>query len=58
MTIGQDQYQQHFDRCLLKLGNGYLQIAELPDSIHSSLEYPYEMQDDSGITIRESLRHL
>ena len=58
MTIGQDQPPQHFDRCLLILGNGDLQIAELPDSIHISPEYPYEIQDDSGIAIRESLRHL
>ena len=58
MRIGLDQSLQHFDRCLLKLGNGDLQIAELPDSIHISPEYMYEIQDDSSIAIRESLRHF
>ena len=57
MRIDQDKSLQHFDRCLLKFGNGDLQIAELPDSIHISLEYPYKIQDDSGIAIRECLRH-
>ena len=47
-----------FDTCHLKLGNYGIQIAALPDSIHISPEYPYEMQDDSGIAIRESLRHI
>ena len=58
MRIGQDQALQLFDRCLLKLGNGDLPIAELPDSIHIQPENPYEIQDDSGIGIRESLRHF
>ena len=58
MRIGQDQSLQHFDRCLLKFGNGDLQIAELPDNIHFSTEYPYKIQDDSSIAIRESLRHF
>ena len=57
MSIGQDQSRQHSDRCLLKFGNGDLQIAELPDSIHNSPEYTYNIQDDSGIAIRESIRH-
>ena len=49
---------QYFDRCLLKLGNGDLPIAELPDSIHIPQENLYEIQDDSDITIRESLRQF
>ena len=58
MTIGQDQFLKHFDRCLLKLGNGAQPIAELRDSIHIPPENPCEIQDDSGIAIRESLRHF
>ena len=58
MRIGQDQSQQHFDRCLLNLGNGDLQIAELPDSIHISPEQLYEIQDNSGIAIWKSVRHF
>ena len=58
IRIGQDQSLQHFDRCLLKLGNGDLQIAELPDSIHIPLEKLHEIQDDSGIAIWESIRHF
>ena len=58
MRIGQDQSQQHFDRCLLKLGNGDLHIAELPDSIHIPPENSHRIQDDSGIAIRESTRHI
>ena len=33
-------------------------IAELPDSIHISPEYLYQIQDDSSIAIREFLRHF
>ena len=58
MRIGQDQSQQHFDMCLLTLGNGDLPIAELPDNIHISPEYLYKIQDDSSIAIRESLRYF
>ena len=43
---------------LLKLGNGDLPIAELPDSIHIPPENLYEIQDHSGISIRESLRQF
>ena len=49
---------QHFDRCLLSLGNGDLQVAVLPDSIHISPEYLYEIQDDFGIAIMESIKHF
>ena len=49
---------QHFDRCLIKLGNGDLPMAKLPDSIHIPPENPYKMQDDSGISIRESPRNF
>ena len=55
MIIGQDQFLQHFDRCLFKLGNGDLPIAELPDSIHIPPENLFEIQDDSSNAIRESL---
>ena len=58
MRIGQDQTLQHLDGGLLKLGNGDLPIAELPDSIHIPPENICEIQDDSGIAIRESLRHF
>ena len=58
MRIGQDQSLQHFDRCLLKLGNGDLPIAEQPDSIHIPPGNLYEIQDDSGIAIKESIRHF
>ena len=58
MGIGQDQSQLNFDRCIHKLGNGGLQITELVDSIHISAENLYEIQDDTGIAIRESLRHI
>ena len=58
MRIGQDQSLQHYDSCLLKLGNEDLPIAELPDSIHIPPENPYGKQDDSGIAIRESLSHF
>ena len=58
MRIVQDQYLQHFDRCLLKLGNGDLPIAELPDSVHIPPDIPYEIQDDSGIGIMEALMHF
>ena len=56
--IVQDQSLQHFDRCLLKLGNGDLPTAELPDSTHIQPENPYKIQDDPGIAIRESRRHI
>ena len=58
MIIGQEQYLQHFDRCLHILEDGDLPIAELPDSIHIPPENLYKMQDDSGIAINESLRHF
>ena len=58
MRIGQDQFLQHFERCLLKLGNRELKIVELPDSIHISPEYAYKIQDDSSIAIRESLKNF
>ena len=58
MRISQDQSQQHFDRCLLQFGNGDLPMEELPDSILISPEYPYKMQDDTSIAIRESLREF
>ena len=38
--------------CLLKFGNRYLEIAELPDSIHISPENISKIQDYSGIAIR------
>ena len=57
MTIGLDQFLQNFDRCLLKLGNGDLPIAELRDSSHITPEYMYEILDNSGIAIRDSHRH-
>ena len=41
-----------------KIWNDDLQMAELPDSIRISHEYLYEIRDDSGIAIGESLRHL
>ena len=47
---------QHFDRCLLKLGNGDLPILELSERIHTAPEVLHEIQDDSGI--RESRRHF
>ena len=52
-----DQFLQHFDRCLLKFGNGDLPISELHDSIHIPPEYLCEIQDYSGIGIRVSLRY-
>ena len=58
MIIVQDQFLLHFDRCLLKLGNGDLPIVELCDSIHIPPENIYEKQDDSGNAIKESLRHF
>ena len=58
MTIGHVQSLQHFDKCLLKLVNGDLQIPELHDSIRISPEYLCEIQDDSGIFIMESIRHF
>ena len=58
MRISQDKSLLHFRRCLFKLGNGDLQIAEPPDSIQIPPEYLFEKQDDSGIGIRESLRHI
>ena len=58
MTIGQDQYLPHSNRCLLKLGNGNLLIAELPNSIHISPVYLHKIQDESGIAISESIRHI
>ena len=58
MRIGKDHSLQHIDWSLLKFGNGDLQIAELPDSIHISQEYLYEIQDDSGIAIRKSIRRF
>ena len=58
MRIGQDQSLQHFHRCLLIFGNGDLPIAELPDIIHIPPENPYKIQYDSGVSIRESLRHF
>ena len=57
IRIGQDQSLQHFDGCLLKFGNGDIPLAELSDSIHIPQEISYEIKDDSGIGIRESLRH-
>ena len=58
MRIGQDQSLQHIDRCLLKFGNGDQPLADLPDSIQISPENLYEIQDYSGIAIRESPRHF
>ena len=43
MTIGQDQFLQHANRCIHKLGNGDLPMAELSDSIHIPPEIPYEI---------------
>ena len=56
MRIGPDQSLRHFDICLLQVGNGDLPMAELPDSIHVPPENLYEIQDDFGIAVRESLR--
>ena len=58
MRIGQDISQQHINRCLLKVGNGDPPIAEQPDSFHILPENLYEIQDYSGIVIKESLRHF
>ena len=58
MAIALDKSLQHFDRCLLILGNGDLPIAELPDSIHIPPENLFEIQDDSGIAIRQSPTHF
>ena len=58
MRIDQELSLQHFDRCLHKFGNGDLQIADPPDSIHISPENLYEIQDDSGIAIMESFMHF
>ena len=57
MRIWQDQFLQHIDRCLLKLRNGDLPKAELSDSIGIPPENLNEIQNDSGIAIREFLRH-
>ena len=38
--------------------NGDLPIAERPDSIHIPPENLFEIKDDSGIAIRECLRHF
>ena len=58
MRIALDQSLQLFDRCLHKLANGDLPIAELPDSIYVLQEIIYEFQDDSGIAIKDSIRHF
>ena len=58
MRICPDQSLQHFDRWLLKLGDGDLPISELPDSIRISLQNLYKIQDHSGIAIMESLRQF
>ena len=58
MRLGLDQSHQHFDRCKLKLENGDLQRAVLPERIHISPEYLYEIQDDSGIAIRQSIWYI
>ena len=55
MRIGQDQSLQHFDRWLLKLGNGELRTVGEPDSIQIPPENLTEIQDDSRINIKESL---
>ena len=57
MRIGQNQSLQHFDRCLLKLGNQNLPMAVLPNSIHVPPENLFKIQDDFGFAVRESLRH-
>ena len=57
MRIGWGKSLQNFDMCLLKLGNGDLTIAELPDSIRIPPENKYKIQDDSSIAIKASLRH-
>ena len=49
---------QHLFRCILKLGNRDLSIAELPDSIDTRSENPYKMQDYFGISIMEFPRHF
>ena len=49
---------QHIDRRLLIVGNGDIPIAEPPNSIHIPHENQYEIQDDSGIAIREATRHF
>ena len=56
MRIDQDKSLQHIDRWLLKLGYGDIPIAVLPDSIRIPPENPYEIQEDSDIASRESLR--
>ena len=58
MRLGQDESLLYIDRCLLKFIHGDLQIAELPDSIHIPPENVYEIQDDSGIAIRVSIRNF
>ena len=58
MRISQDQSLRQFDSCLLILGNGDLPIAEVTDGIHIPTENLCEIQDDSGIAIRESIRHF
>ena len=47
---------RHINMWLYKLGNGYLPIVKLPDSIQIPPRYLYEIQHDSCIAIRESLR--
>ena len=58
MTIGLKQFSQYFDRCLHKFGNEDLSMAELRDSIYIPPENLYEIQENSDITIKESLRHF
>ena len=58
VRIDKDRSYQHLGRCLLIFGNGDLPIAEQPDSIHIPPVNLCEIQDDSGIAIRVSIRHL
>ena len=51
MWIGQDKSRQHFDRCLLKLGNIDPPLAEQLESIHIPPENLCKVQGDSGIAI-------
>ena len=58
MRTGQDPSLHHFDRWLLKLGNGNLLTAEQPDNIRIPPEYLFEIQDESGIALKESLKQF
>ena len=49
MRISHDQFLQHFDRLLLKLGNGDLPIAKLTESIHIPTEITKKYKMNLGL---------